>query len=104
MSEPIKPALSSEEWALALSKNAQITEDGFISVTDDDAVWSPAMANPRHSIAALTLYGQPFGFTHEDVQNLRAGGEWFRMDGLTAAEFRKSLADRIAALLPPEKK
>jgi len=50
------------------------------------------------------LYGQPVGFTHEDVRLLRKFFTW----GVTCdveeheARLGTSLADRIAALLPPE--
>lgn len=47
-----------------------------------------------HAIAAFCLYGQPFGFTHEDVKKLL----WIPPDQDTL----ESVAARIAALLPPE--
>lgn len=66
------------------------------------------------AVAALALYGQPFGFTHEDVRLLRAVARSAhllmenRPDGYWSAgvadadKLAASLADRIAALLPPE--
>lgn len=49
-----------------------------------------------HALAALALYRQPFGFTRGDVRMLRNAGE-------RAKHFPMLyLADRIAALLPPE--
>lgn len=98
-STQIKPALTKEEWA-------RITPDTGIIQRQINGVtygyYAGTTPEGRHAMAALALYGQPFGFTRKDVQNLRAGGEWVRMDGLTADEFRKSLADRIEALLPLE--
>ena len=44
----------------------------------------------RHGLAALCLYGQPFGFTWDDVAMLED------LD-------RPDLASRIAALLPPKR-
>lgn len=84
----------------------------------------------RHALAALCLYGQPFGFTQEDVRSLEMLAKRAE-DGakLTAqhakdarthknaeayvfasamhsveAKWFRSLASRIAALLPPEPK
>src|SRR5690606_30074156 len=48
-----------------------------------------------HALAALALYGQRFGFTHEDVRSLRDLAEELVRDDL------HDLADRIEALLPP---
>lgn len=48
-----------------------------------------------HALAALALYGQRFGFTHEDVRILRDLAEELVRDDL------HDLADRIEALLPP---
>lgn len=55
---------------------------------------------------ALALYGQPFGFTREDVKVIRAAIPWIhqRWDESVRPEMEllASLADRIEALLPPE--
>lgn len=54
-------------------------------------------ADIRHAVAALTLHGQPFGFTWADVDLLRN-----RMTPPTPRDLALGeLADRIAALLPP---
>lgn len=50
----------------------------------------------RHAIAVLALHGQPFGFSREDVALLR---KWHGLKGIPAFA---DLAERIAALLPPE--
>lgn len=58
----------------------------------------------RHATAALCLYGQPFGFTQEDVDFLRqqaSGAEASDSRGADVGAFT-DLADRIAALLPPK--
>ncbi|MSP63224.1 MAG: hypothetical protein EXR72_23365 [Myxococcales bacterium] len=57
----------------------------------------------RHLHAALCLYGQPFGFTWEDVDGLRAlaeslGGTIHNPESVAPL---RDLADRIAAMLPP---
>jgi hypothetical protein len=90
--ETIHRALTSEEWAEVLRNRGQ-----FVGGQDSTL--------PR--IAALALYGQPFGFTHEDVTLLRGiarnHGLGFTVgDGPQPPERVRALADRIAALLPPE--
>lgn len=94
--EPVKPALTPEEWRQALDGEAPWLYRG-----DDDTPESD------HIVAALYLHGQPFGFTHDDVRALRDmppvpwryGGE----GGVEAVEaWLRDLADRIEALLPPE--
>ena len=52
----------------------------------------------RHACAALCLYGQPFGFTQEDVAGLL---DFEDEVGPGTFETIKYLAARIAALLPP---
>lgn len=76
------------------------------TVNDREALHDP------HKLAALCLHNQPYGFTHEDVKLCRLAatgflshhewGEPSASDRDAARELR-SLASRIAALLPPEK-
>lgn len=112
MSEPVKPALTPEQWAKQ-GKNHDpfhIREDGALVITG--VLVTPGQ---RNRLAALCLYGQPFGFSQEDVEALRllasallaeATGDWeFTVGGsaeLHGAQRRaQSLAERISALLPP---
>jgi len=60
----------------------------------------------RHGTAALALYGQPFGFTWEDVDALRrvAGlsGHGVRCaEDEAAVSLALAAATKLAALLPP---
>lgn len=99
--EPITPALTPEEWRLfiGLAIDADVEERAPVDAFADTA--SP------HKCAALCLYGQPFGFTQEDVNAWRAlcdewhidlsDDEW--MSPATRA-FTRVIA-KIAALLPP---
>lgn len=99
MTEPIKPALSSEEWTDLLPV---IGEVGKGIVRNED----------RHFTAAVCLYGQPFGFTREDLKaiNEGVGGIFgrcaeFCVGGCSCGDDARrleNLADRIRALLPPE--
>lgn len=58
----------------------------------------------RHALAALALYGQPFGFTQGDVAMLFGIAHHFQaFPGDRAYTDRiAGLAKRIAALLPPD--
>lgn len=58
----------------------------------------------RHALAALALYGQPFGFTEADVMALltiSVRGSVMRELSLKERQQLDSIALRIAALLPP---
>lgn len=81
----IKPALTAEEWAERL-----VGEYPYVMVDLKQRDVS------NHGIAAKLLYGQPFGFTREDVKVLRHATE---EGGDPAMDL---LADRIEALLPPK--
>ena len=82
------PALTPEQWdRLRADPYARNREFG----TED-----------RQAIAARALYGESFGFTRADVALLRVLAD---RDGETGAYTRstiRELADRIAALLPPD--
>lgn len=86
----VRPALSPEEWAGVVAGTV-----GIVGTPNPAA---------NHQVAAVALHGQPFGFTREDVNRLRQMG-WALGEGdyqgIPIAWFGK-LADRIAALLPPE--
>lgn len=112
MSEKIKPALTAEEWREAL-------QDHTAKVQAMRSAWynpkSPETSD--HALAALALYGQPFGFTHEDLTACENGiaGIWTQHSQMCHGDSEEcgcgpesralySLADRIQALLPREKK
>lgn len=105
MSDRIAPALTPEEWRkLAVSRGgfyADLSGDWQNGIpTDTLFVGSPESAvavSPRHALAALALHGQPFGFTREDVANLR----WVACQRMPRAAALNQIADRIEALLPP---
>lgn len=84
----IKPALTPEGWAYAIAAGEH--GRGYDVVFED---LEPFLC---HYIAALALNGQPFGFTWEDIEQLRHGGcDWDDQVHLS------DIADRIEALLPP---
>jgi len=103
----IKPALTAEEWE-------QIPQD---TRAEGDRFWENAWGEQceRYETAARALYGQPFGFTREDVQLVRQKArEMYRSSELDGTKTGRavywglarkwdSLADRIEALLPPDK-
>lgn len=107
MTTPISPALSPAEWAgvLANRKSLDAIREHFL-----DTPFSP------HALAALLLYGEPHGFTAQDVEDEREVAAYCRMmtkqhmdtgNTETADTFRllgerhEARADKIAALLPP---
>ena len=108
MSDEIAPALSAAEWAGVLARRAQLDE---IREQLLDTPWS------SHAVAALLLYGEPFGFTRQDVDDEAQVAEYCKamatqLEGggqkETAATFRElgerhtARAAKIAALLPPQ--
>lgn len=95
----IKPALTAEEW-------------GKLGTRDLDMYHYLVEWDGReHMIAAVALYGQPFGFTREDVKRVRAAAQMLEsllpVAGISdervmgEVEQLRSLAARIEALLPP---
>lgn len=80
----IPPALSSEQWAecLAVDYATRLKYRGL---------------QGPHADAALCLYAQPFGFTQEDVTAIMRSYPGSSAD----TAILRSIADRIAALLPP---
>ena len=106
----VQPALTAEEWAKWLSPEMQYDREcdrldyfsgsygGGICIDgryrDDDL----------RAVAALCLYGQPFGFTQEDVDAITRCLEsdvWITVYQYEDAEPLESIRARIAALLPP---
>lgn len=90
MTDRISPALTPEEWVGV--RNGTV---GIVGIPN---------AKANHQIAAVCLYGEPFGFTRKDVDLLREEARCCRdhWNQRLAALFFDELADRIAALLPPE--
>lgn len=109
----IEPAMTKEEWAnctsgverggvlISLHKmapyRAVLIESGIASMYGaGDWISQEAL----HTLAALCLHEQPWGFTREDVINVRESAA-FQPD-LVFADHLRNLAARIEALLPPE--
>lgn len=114
MTDKIKPALTAEEWRAALRDRAGM------AAAIQKAWGNETVRENDHALAALALIYQPFGFTREDVEMCRSEAEaaqyeamklerlaqespGFDSSGDRAQERAwRSLASRIAALLPPE--
>jgi hypothetical protein len=109
----IEPAMTPEEWT-ELFDPELYSGGAFLPLKPDECT---ELYDHPHAMAACALYGQPFGFTREDVEVLRIardagriegglGGEPVRMAGRPlrfGEQLRlKEIADRIEALLPPE--
>lgn len=110
-----KTAPTPEEWARVIpgSDNPYtgIYSERYAAVTfklgtnGEVGIVTPAdialAGRDRHALAALCLHEQPFGFTWEDV-DLLSYSDLDEFD-VAATGRLNSLADRIAALLPPRK-
>lgn len=100
---PIEPALTPEEWAIILPTPEVVAGEGLEVIARRASVkpiprdWVDVEDRPA-AIAAAALYRQPFGFTRDDVDLCRSGDTESPDD---CKAFRR-LADKIAALLPPE--
>ncbi len=105
MSDEIKPALTPEQWDLFLAYGplSRMGIPGY-GVTGSAINCGTMGANSSHELAAMALYGQPFGFTQEEAQFLeefdnflvmprKADHESLMFDAITA---------KIRALLPPQ--
>ena len=96
LNEPVTPALSAEKW----SERMRVVPQGE-TVRDVDSLFQFTTTQEQHRIAAIALYEQHFGFTREQLGVLRLLAEDKELRG----EWRQALravADRIAALLPPQ--
>ena len=107
MSTEFAPALSAAEWTGVLAQR-----DGLAHLREQFG----SLPFSSHAIAALLLYEQPFGFTHQDVQDEAEVSEYCEAmtahhratgDQATAEKFatlgvrHRERAAKIAALLPP---
>lgn len=117
MSDEITPALTPDEWANSAAARGDETltahmhrdwPGGMIVTVGRHAVQIPDEA--FHAVAALCLHGQKFGFTRADVALVRGAAEEFEFRSdpdfpLQSGNVRfLALADKLAALLPPEAK
>lgn len=106
----IPPALAVDEWAaLQMPANGTVPADDHCSaridgrnvrLMSDENERTTVPPSQRHGLAALCLYGQPFGFTRDDLDTLRGLEELTFCEGYGPET--RSLIARIAALLPPE--
>lgn len=127
MTNSLTPALTPEEWRRGGIKGSQSSsgDDGWGVYLKGSNIfivpgWSDAetpevhLYTPEklHALAALCLQAlaiqqQPFGFTWEDVDALRSAkatepyGPWADEEVPSETARLQSLADRIAAMLPP---
>lgn len=127
MTDAIKPALTPEQWAQAPKVYLReprhvvrgpgrgglpshgMSDEGFgVELANDGSMWvwddsngASVDADRRHGLAALALHGQVFGFTRDDVEDLRWIATEFVVPGTGASVRLQGMADRIEALLPP---
>lgn len=96
----MEPALTPEEWADVSPRDIA---NHVAGIADPIAGVNVRGLPPEdfHQIAALALYGQPFGFTMRDVYTLDELACECRCGAVTPEEIW-DIAKRIEALLPPE--
>lgn len=99
--------------AKSMSSKSLEKLDNALSENEWYRVLDEGLTYGDHAGAAIALYGQSFGFTHEDVTVLRALLPILTASGpinshrdelvmIAAAQHIPSLSARIAALLPPK--
>ena len=89
----IEPALTAEEWE-------RVLQEPWMPLNPN--VEDEILSDP-HGMAAMALYGQPFGFTREDVDELIVAADL--CDDASHPETARhilTIARRIEALLPPK--
>jgi len=123
LNDTVQPALSAEEWEKAhgdLNVDAGgniFWGDSVFCIDDDrraiDLLDRSGEFSRRHAVAALALHGQPFGFTHRDLEALSRCADdaerWAAQHGwgdpgdagYKAMKHVRTIRERIAALLPP---
>lgn len=107
--EQITPALSVERWTTIEDPayDMRIVQD---DEGDDVQVGLSRIGEKgRHAMAAMCLYGQPYGFTHGEIQHLShaiddaerwiAKNPYAGHDG--AVEASRVVLAKLRALLPP---
>lgn len=114
----VKPALTPEEWREALGPYEEWEEPGdyMLPISRHWEFYGDYHQLDRiHEAAARLLYGQPFGFTWDDVDALRhvlehasnsddrgPYGEGWQSDELASAiATARTVVEKLAALLPP---
>jgi hypothetical protein len=111
----MKPALTPEEWKEWRRGRVSDRIEGrtfFVASDCGGEPYAEEVELDAHETAAKCLYGQPFGFTREDVLRLRAHAKWYDeqtqgvvyacpIEDIPSWQLR-DMAERIAALLPPE--
>lgn len=112
--QTITPALTPEEWQPidpsgdVIYTGPRVGDQAWI---EGGEVWLHArtegeeiVENP-HGLAALCLYQQPFGFTHEEIDRLWSIAAFLDSPSVAATEdgwFLLGVAAKLRALLPPK--
>jgi len=107
MSDTVKRALTAFAWRDVVRAQRVLLDFGHQNGIHPQPCIHEVGPEFRHGVAAQCLYGQPFGFTREDVTFLRdhakeMEGEFGLGDNAPMLVSLRSLAARIEALLPPE--
>ena len=107
----VTPALTPEEWGNLFAErgdvyiNACRVHGMYMQIPEEEPDDGLVPDDARHAIAALALYRQPFGFAEDAADMVRLAADQIH-DEWETPELRAvlhAIADRIAALLPPER-
>ena len=93
------PALSPEQWSGRDLAKLGLSYDDCVIVMNRAHVRVLVPPPARAALAAFAFAGQSCGFTHEDVATVRKAADLLPRNETGTA--LRSLADRLAALLPP---
>jgi hypothetical protein len=99
VADEIKPALNQAEWEYVTRSDSFVSQGGIRLYLEEN--YRIRIDESPAKIAALALYGQPFGFTREDVELLQYVAPFCDMKEDYDAVM--ALAAKVEALLPPEK-
>ena len=105
----MNPALTAAEWRVQLgdsnvgSHSPSLRER--LELASYHADRTRKLTLTPHGLSALCLHGETHGFTRQDAENHRTCARSLPNAAAyrTQATWHSSMADRIEALLPPEK-
>jgi hypothetical protein len=93
--------MTENEWGLVREPYSHITVGGITKYLREN--YGIDLTESPHALAAMSLYLQPFGFTHEEANVLRDIPQRIKAKDILIHErsVLDGVADKIDALLPP---
>jgi hypothetical protein len=93
----IAPAIPPEEWAAQLQQTPEERRRRLLWAKDEVDAFGYLTI---HGLAALALYGQPFGFTREELEALEAYRWEWEHNAHPTSDVLLRVIDKVKALLP----